>query len=63
MENPFKPEMVKMQMPPDGGTAISVGGFFLEADKDGCVEVPRKLVAELKDHGLTEPGDKPKAKK
>lgn len=54
MSNPFQPEMVKMHMPEGGGTSISARGFFLEADKDGCVEVPRDLVAELKSHGLTE---------
>lgn len=63
MTNPFKPEMVKMQMPEGGGTAISARGFFLEADKDGIVEVPRDLVDELKSHGLSLPDAKPVAKK
>lgn len=62
MSNPFQQEMVRMQMPADGGTAISARGFFLEADKDGCVEVPRELVEELKSHGLTLPGAKPAKK-
>jgi hypothetical protein len=43
------------------GRAISVGKFTLEADEDGCVEVPREIVGELTPHGLVEvPPKQPK---
>jgi hypothetical protein len=60
--DPFKTEMVRMQMPEDGGSNLSVEGFMLAADKDGCVDVPLRLVESLKSHGLTVPGAKPAKK-
>ena len=53
MANPFQQGMTKMKLPEDGGTHISVGGFTLEADEDGCVEVPSTYITELQAHGLT----------
>lgn len=51
-KNPFDQGMVKMQFQPGQATSISVGGFNLDGDEDGCVEVPARLVPELKNHGL-----------
>jgi hypothetical protein len=36
--NPFKSEMVRMQMPETAARTCTVEGFMLAADKDGCVE-------------------------
>lgn len=53
--NPFAVSMVKMQMPANmAGSTMNVGGFELEPDSDGVVEVPSKHKAELMGHGLTE---------
>lgn len=54
-QNPFNKAMARLQIPPHMGQSISVRGFEVEADEDGCVEVPPELVAELKGHGLTDP--------
>ncbi len=55
MSNPFQQSMVRLQIPAGMGGSISVRGFTLEADADGCVEVPKDLSVELKCHGLTDP--------
>lgn len=57
-QNPFKPTMVRMQMPDGSGPSISARGFELRADEDGCVEVPNDLVADMRAHGLTLAGEK-----
>ena len=54
MGNVFQQDMVRMKFAPDMGGMLSVAGFSLTADKDGCVEVPRGMVEGLKSHGLTE---------
>jgi len=51
--NPFKQDMVKMQFPDGMGAAVSIAGFYLEADEDNCVTVPSKHVQDLEAHGLT----------
>lgn len=51
--NPFSQEMVKMQFPKGMGEQMSVGGFMLDADKDGCVQVPKHMVTDLQAHGLS----------
>lgn len=51
--NPFDQSMVKMQFPAHLGGALAIAGFNLEADKDGCVTVPSRHVADLEAHGLT----------
>lgn len=51
--NPFSLTMVRMQIPPGGGSTISARGFTIEADADGCVEVPKDVADELKCHGFT----------
>jgi hypothetical protein len=61
VENPFKSEMVKMKLP--DGSHMHIGGYLLEADKDGCVEFPRRLVSEASAHGLTPVDEKAPAKK
>lgn len=60
--NPFTQSMVKLQLPEGAGSTISAGGFQLEADADGCVEVPQKIAAELRQHGLKDPQPKPAKK-
>lgn len=50
--NPFQQTMVKMMIPPGMGPNISVSGFSLQADADGCVEVPKEAAKALADHGL-----------
>lgn len=57
--NPFNLSMVELQIAPGMGSSISIGGFNLEANDDGIVEVPKHLADELRAHGLTDP--KPKA--
>lgn len=52
-QNPFAQTMVRMQMPAGAGSSISVRGFTIEADADGCVEVPKEVAEDLKAHGLT----------
>ncbi len=52
-QNPFEQDMVTMKIPANMGPSISVAGFSLLADKDGCVKVPSRLVPELESHGLT----------
>ena len=62
MTNPFTKSMVRLQLPPGAGSTVSVSGFLLEADSEGCIEVPATVVTELKAHGLTEPAPKPAKK-
>lgn len=50
--NPFEQTMERMQLPPGHGTSISARGYTLEADADGCVEVPKDVAQELRSHGL-----------
>lgn len=52
--NPFLTSMVRLQIPAHMGTNVSIAGFSLHADDDGCVEVPKEHVPELKAHGLVE---------
>jgi hypothetical protein len=52
VNNPFQQSMVKLQIPAGMGSSISARGFTLDADADGCVEVPVELAAEFKAHGL-----------
>lgn len=53
-QNPFTKSMVKLSVPAHMGSNLSVAGFNLDTDDDGCVEVPREHVDVLKAHGLTE---------
>lgn len=62
-QNPFKQSMARLQIPPHMGSTVSCRGFEVEADEDGCIEVPTELVAELKGHGLTDPVEAPAKKK
>ena len=59
--NPFKQSMVRLQLPPGMGSSVAARGFTVEADKEGCVEVPGDLANEFLAHGL-KPVE-PKAKK
>jgi hypothetical protein len=52
--NPFAQALVRLQVPAHMGKSISARGFNVEADADGCVEVPAEIAAELKAHGLTD---------
>lgn len=65
--NPWMADMRRMKAPADSGPTISVGGFELPMDADGCVSVPSKFEPELVSHGFTRwapPGAaKPAAKK
>lgn len=62
MSNPFLQSMTRLQIPAHMGNSVSVAGFFLEADKDGCIEVPAEHVSTLLAHGLT-PAPKAEEKK
>lgn len=53
-QNPFAVSMATLYIPAHMGKSINLGGFELEADDDGAVEVPKEHVATLKGHGLTE---------
>lgn len=63
--NQFQQSMVRMKIPEGMGPSVSISGFNLEADEKGTIEVPKNLVAVLKDHGLSEcpPESKAVAKK
>jgi hypothetical protein len=52
--NPFLKSMARLQLPAEMGRSLSVGGFELEADDEGTVEVPKEHVAVLKAHGLVD---------
>lgn len=52
MSNPFAVSLVRLQLPVGMGKSVSVAGFNLEADKDGCVEVPLAQAKDLEAHGL-----------
>lgn len=54
MSNPFMQDMVTMKLPPGMGTQLSIAGFQIEADKQGCIVVPRQYVRDLLAQGLTE---------
>jgi hypothetical protein len=56
MNNPFKQQMVRMKFPPDSGGVISIEGFLLQEEEDGCVELPQNLVKAAESHGLTVAG-------
>lgn len=45
--------MVRLVIPAHMSTSISVEGFELEADDDRTIEVPEKVAATLRSHGLT----------
>jgi hypothetical protein len=62
MSNPFQKSMVTLQVPPGMGSVVSAGGFMLEVDANGCIEVPSDIAAELKQHGMVEPGAPAKKK-
>lgn len=63
MENQFAVDLVSLQIPDGMSSSISVGGFPVEADADGIVQVPTQFAALLRDHGLTDPKPKPASKK
>jgi len=63
MANPFIQDMVRMQLPKDGGGCVSYGGFTLEVDEDNCVTVPKSAVEAMQSHGLTPFHNESKAKK
>jgi hypothetical protein len=50
--NPFLTSLTRMQLPSGMGRSISIAGFGLEADDEGCVEVPVQYVDQLTPHGL-----------
>lgn len=55
MTNPMNPwiaDMRKLQGPADAGPTISIGGFELPLDAEGCVEVPSKFAPDLLSHGF-----------
>jgi len=52
MSNPFTADMVTLKLPQGMGSMLSVGGFSLQADKNGCIQVPQKYVADLAAQGL-----------
>lgn len=49
--NPLMPEMVRMQAPQDAGSHISVAGFLMPVE-DGCVEVRKDMVQDMRAHGF-----------
>ena len=51
--NPFLQSMVRMKFPPDSGGTLTIGGFLLKEDEDGCVDLPKNYVSEAQSHGLT----------
>ena len=52
MSNPFTQTMTRMQAPAGAGASVSVRGFTMQADAQGCVEVPADVAAELVAHGF-----------
>lgn len=44
--------MTRLVVPPHMSTSVSVEGFELEADEDRTIEVPEKIAAVLRSHGL-----------
>lgn len=62
--NPFQTPMARLQQPDDmRGSSVSIGGFTLEPDDDGVVEVPAHLAPSLIAHGMTPAAAKPAAAK
>ncbi len=53
MNSPFTRQMILMKFPPNSAGQMSLAGFTLDADKNGCVEVPRDLQDQAESHGLT----------
>jgi len=51
--NPFAVSMTRLWIPPHMSQMINVGGFEVEADKDGAIDVPHQYVADLTGHGLS----------
>lgn len=51
--NPFIQDMVRMQLPANGGSCVAYGGFTLEVDEDNCVTVPKGAIEAMQSHGLT----------
>lgn len=62
MSNPFQQTMVRMQLPAGASRSVSVRGFTVEAEADGCVTVPKDVAAELASHGMTVAPSVPVAK-
>jgi hypothetical protein len=60
--NPFQQSMVRMRLPEGMGGTISVRGFTMDADDEGCVMVPQDVAADLVSHGLTPPSEPTPAK-
>jgi len=56
MANPFIADMARLQLPEGMGNMLSIDGFSLQADKERCIEVPRKYVKDLMQQGLVEVG-------
>ena len=51
--NPWIKSMTRLQVPSAMSTNLCVGGFNLETDENGQVEVPAEHVPTLLAHGLT----------
>lgn len=58
--NPFQPQFVRMKFPEGSANQISISGFNLTAEKDGCVELPKHLQKDAESHGLVKVEDKAK---
>lgn len=54
MSNPFMQGMVMLKLPAGMATTLSIGGFAITADKQGCIEVPKQYVPDLLAQGLIE---------
>jgi hypothetical protein len=52
-QNPFLQSMTRMKLPDNMGRSVSIATFNVEADEEGCIEVPAQFVNELQCHGLT----------
>jgi regulator of RNase E activity RraA len=63
VKNPFLDGMVRMQLPAGMGGQISVSGYTMDADADGCVTVSREAAKELLPHGLVPVAAEPAKKK
>lgn len=62
--NPFRASMSKLWFPPGMATSVNVGGFEVQAEEDGSIEVPKEHVSALVSHGmLTAPPAVAEAKK
>ena len=61
--NPFIQDMVRLKLPEGMGSMLSIGGFMMEADKEGCIEVPSRYVNDLRQQGLRDAGPAAAGKK